>query len=173
MLPVHPTLHQTPVLISGPEIARIEELMGQLDMRLETISDNVGDASTIKMVRSVMVKGIEALVSESIIAAVSEGIDERVLDSLEATYPGMNWKNRTGVMLERMVRHGKRRAEKMREVAITMDDLGIGGAMSTATAARQQQVADLNLLDAYNDDPPQDYRILARAILKARKSLEP
>ena len=152
MLPVHPTLHQTPVLISGPEIARIEELMGRLNMRLETISDNVGDASTIKMVRSVMVKGIESLVSESIIAAVSEGIDERVLDSLEATYPGMNWKNRTGVMLERMVRHGKRRAEEMREVAITMDDLGIGGAMSTATAARQQQVADLNLLDAFNDD---------------------
>jgi len=173
MLPVHPTLHQTPVLISGPEIARIEELMGRLDMRLETISDNVGDASTIKMVRSVMVKGIESLVSESIIAAVSEGIDERVLDSLEATYPGMNWKNRTGVMLERMVRHGKRRAEEMREVAITMDDLGIGGAMSTATAARQQQVADLNLLDAFNDDPPQDYRILSRAILKARKALEP
>ena len=78
MLPVHPTLHQTPVLISGPEIARIEELMGRLDMRLETISDNVGDASTIKMVRSVMVKGIKSLVSESIIAAVSEGIDERV-----------------------------------------------------------------------------------------------
>ena len=61
MLPVHPTLHQTPVLISGPELARIEELMGRLDMRRETISDNVGDASTIKMVRSVMVKGIASI----------------------------------------------------------------------------------------------------------------
>lgn len=173
MLPVHPTLHRTPVLISGPAVERTAELMGRLQMDVETISNGVGDASTIKMVRSVMIKGIESLVSESIVAAVGEGIDERVLDSLDATYPGMNWKFRVGTMLERMVRHGKRRAEEMREVAITMDDLGIGGTMATATAERQQAVSDLNLLDAFHGDPPEDYRILARAILDARERREP
>jgi len=169
MAPVHPTLHQTPLLIGGPGAARAEDLLNRLDMRFETISENVGDASTIKMVRSVMIKGIEALVSESIVAAVQEGIDARVLDSLDVTYPGMNWKKRAGYMLERMVRHGTRRAEEMREVAKTMDDLGIGGAMAAATAERQQLVADLNLLDAFDGDPPEDHRILAQAILDARK----
>jgi len=169
MAPVHPTLHQTPLLISGPGAARAEELLSRLDMRFETISENVGDASTIKMVRSVMIKGIEALVSESIVAAVQEGIDERVLDSLEVTFPGMNWKKRAGYMLERMVRHGTRRAEEMREVAKTMDDLGIGGTMAAATAQRQQRVADLNLLDAFNGAPPEDHRVLAQAILAGEK----
>lgn len=169
MTPVHPTLHRTPLLISGPGAARAESLMTRLDMRFETISSKVGDASTIKMVRSVMIKGIEALVSESIVAAVSEGIDERVLDSFEVTYPGMNWKARAGAMLERMVRHGKRRAEEMREAARTMDDLGIGGPMAQATAERQQAVAELDLLDAFDGEPPKDHRILARAILDAQK----
>ena len=169
MAPVYPTLHQTPLLIGGPGAQRVEDLLRRLEMKFEYISDQVGDASTIKMVRSVMIKGIEALVSESIVAAVQEGIDERVLDSLDVTYPGMDWKKRAGYMLERMVRHGTRRAEEMREVAKTMDDLGIGGVMSAATAERQQRVADLNLLDAFDGEPPEDYRVLAQAILDARK----
>lgn len=169
MAPVHPTLHQTPLLIGGPGAARAEGFLQKLDMRFETISENVGDASTIKMVRSVMIKGIESLVSESIVAAVQEGIDERVLDSLEVMFPGMNWKKRAGYMLERMVRHGRRRAEEMREVARTMDDLGIGGTMAAATAERQQRVADLNLLDVFDGEPPEDHRILAQAIIDATK----
>ena len=169
MAPVHPTLHQTPLLVSGPGVKRVEDLMRRLDMRFETISDTVGDASTIKMVRSVMIKGIEALVSESIVAAVKEGIDDKILASLDVTFPGMDWTKRAGYMLERMVRHGARRAEEMREVAKTMDELGIGGAMAAAAAERQQRVADLGLLGAFDGAPPEDHRILAQAILDAEK----
>ena len=169
MSPVHPALHQSPLLISGPGAKRAEDLMRQLDMRFETISDKVGDASTIKMIRSVMIKGLEALVSESIVAAVHSGIDEKILASLDATFPGMDWTKRAGYMLERMVRHGKRRAEEMREVATTMDDLGVGGVMSAAIAERQQRVADLALLDIFEGAPPEDHKILARAILDAEK----
>ncbi len=169
MAPVHPALHQTPLLISGPGVTRAEDLLRRLDMRFETVSDKVGDASTIKMVRSVMIKGIEALVSESIVAAVKEGIDERILKSLDQTYPGMDWTRRASYMLERMIRHGGRRAEEMREVAKTMEELGIGGAMAAAAAERQQRVADLGLLDSFNGQPPEDHRILARAILDAEK----
>jgi len=169
MAPVHPTLHQTPLLISGPGVKRAGALMQRLDMRFETISDTVGDASTIKMVRSVMIKGIEALVSESIVAAVKEGIDEKILASLDVTFPGMNWTKRAGYMLERMVRHGTRRAEEMREVAKTMDELGIGGAMAAAAAERQQRVADLGLLGVFDGAPPEDHRILAQAILDAER----
>jgi len=169
MAPVHPTLHHTPLLVSGPDVARAQDLMQRLDMRFEVVSDTVGDASTIKMVRSVMIKGIEALVAESIVGAVQQGIDARVLASLDITYPGMNWTKRAGYMLERMVRHGGRRAEEMREVAKTMDDLGIGGPMAAATAQRQQRVADLGLLDTFRGEPPEDHRILAQAILDAEK----
>ncbi len=172
MAPVYPAMHRTPLLIGGPGAKRAEGLLHRLQMKFETVSDRVGDASTIKMVRSVMIKGIEALISESIVAAVQEGIDDNILESLELTYPGMDWKNRAGYMLERMIRHGRRRAGEMREVAKTMDDLGIGGLMAAATAERQQQVADLNLLDGFDGQPPADHRVLAEAILKARAAKE-
>lgn len=168
MAPVYPAMHKTPLLIGGPGATRVEELLQRLEMKFEIVSDRVGDASTLKMVRSVMIKGIEALVSECIVAAVREGIDDKILASLEGSFPGMNWEKRSGYMLERMVRHGRRRAEEMREVAKTMDDLGIEGVMAAATAERQQQVADLNLLDEFDGQPPEDYRVLAEAILKAR-----
>ena len=172
MAPVYPARHHTPILIAGAGAKKVEGLLQRLEMKFDIVSDRVGDASTIKMVRSVMIKGIEALVSESIVAAVREGIDDKILASLEDAFPGMDWKKRSGYMLERMVRHGRRRAEEMREVAKTMDDLGIGGLMAAATAERQQLVADLNLLDDFDGQPPEDHRVLAEAILKARAAKE-
>lgn len=169
MAPVYPTRHKTPLLISGPSASMIAKTLERMEMKFEVVSDKVGDASTIKMIRSVMIKGIEALVSESIVAAVQEGIDDKIIQSLDVTFPGMNWEKRAGYMLERMVRHGKRRAEEMREVAKTMDDLGINGIMAAATAMREQMVSDLNLMDAFEGNPPEDHKILANAILVARK----
>lgn len=169
MAPVYPTRHKTPLLIGGPGVKIAEDLLKNMEMKFEVVSDKVGDASTIKMIRSVMIKGIEALVSESIVAAVQEGIDDKIIQSLDVTFPGMNWEKRAGYMLERMVRHGKRRAEEMREVAKTMDDLGIGGIMASATATREQLVSDLGLMDAFDGSPPEDHKILANAILAAHK----
>ena len=134
-------------------------------MKFEIVSDQVGDASTVKMVRSVMIKGIESLTIECLLAAVKAGIDDRILDSLEKTFPGMDWARRASYMLERVTLHGERRAAEMREVTATMDDLGIGGTMAAATAARQQWVADLAPATRFPDGIPEDYRVLAETIL--------
>ncbi len=165
MAPVHPDLHRTPLLIGGPGARRAEPLFAALNMNYEIISDVVGDASTVKMVRSVMIKGIEALTIECVLAAVKAGIDDRIMDSLEKSFPGMDWKRRAGYMLERAARHGERRAAEMRAVAETLEDLGIGGTMATATAVRQQWLADLDPAASFPDGLPEDYRRLAETIL--------
>lgn len=165
MAPVHPGRHRTPLLIGGPGAKRIEALFERLGMNFEIVSDRVGDASTVKMVRSVMIKGIESLTIECILAAVEAGIDDRILDSLEKSFPGMDWKRRAGYMLERVVRHGERRAAEMREVAATLEDMGIGGTMASATAERQQWLADLAPAARFPDGIPDDYRVLAATIL--------
>ena len=165
MAPVNPALHRTPLLIGGPGAGRIEPLFTRLDMNFEIISEIVGDASTVKMVRSVMIKGIESLTVECILAAVKAGIDGRILDSLEKSFPGMDWKRRAGYMMERSAKHGERRAAEMREVAATLDDMGIGGTMATATAERQQWMADLAPAKSFPDGIPDDYFVLAQTIL--------
>lgn len=165
MAPVLPSLHRTPLLIGGPGARRAGPLLNTLNMNFEIVSDEVGDASTVKMVRSVMIKGIESLIVECMLAAVTAGIDERILDSLERSFPGMEWKQRANYMFERIAMHGTRRAAEMRAVAETMEDLGIGGTMAAATAERQQWVADLDPAARFPDGVPDDYRQLAEAIL--------
>jgi protocatechuate 4,5-dioxygenase alpha subunit len=162
MAPVHPTLHKTPLLISGPHTTTALKMLGQLGMNTKLAIGDVGAASSIKMVRSVMVKGLEALVAECVLTGRKAGVDDVVLDSFEVTFPGFKWKERVGYMLERMMVHGVRRAAEMREAALTVAELGLPNDMSRATVEWQQRIGDLNL-----DAPQADYQTSADAVLQA------
>ena len=117
----------------------------------------VGSSSAIKMIRSIMMKGLEALVCECVLAGRKAGVIETVLDSLDDTYPGFDWRKRSAYMLERVMTHGVRRAAEMREVALTVDLLGLDGAMSRASVGWQQTVGDLGL--GSSADEAADYRL--------------
>ncbi|MCX7962230.1 MAG: DUF1932 domain-containing protein [Burkholderiales bacterium] len=143
MAPVAPYGHAVPCLAGGPGARAFLPRAQALGMRVEFVSDDVGQASAIKMFRSIMVKGLEALMLESMLAASEYRVEPRVLASLAETFPGMDWERLSGYFLERIVRHGARRAAEMREVAATLAELGIEPVMADATARRQQWLADL------------------------------
>lgn len=151
MSPVHPKLHKSPVLVSGQSAQIALDMMARLDMEATLQAGEVGTASSIKMIRSVMIKGMEALVAECVLAGRKAGVEDIVLDSLEKTYPGFGWKSRSAYMLERMMVHGKRRAAEMREVALCVEQLGLNNAMANATVEWQQSIGDMQL-DAGEDD---------------------
>ncbi len=163
MAPVHPRLHRTPLLISGPHAKDAEAALAALDMWAAIHDGPVGSSSAVKMIRSIMMKGLEALVCECVLAGRKAGVIETVLDSLDDTYPGFDWRKRSAYMLERVMTHGVRRAAEMREVALTVDLLGLDGAMSRASVGWQQTVGDLCLRSSA--DEAADYRILADRIL--------
>src|SRR3546814_5787444 len=117
MAPVAPAVRAVPVLLSGSHAAEAAQVVA--DMGFSNISlagEDIGRASTIKMLRSVMVKGIEALTAEMVLAARRAGVADEVLASL-----GEDWSQRAEYNLERMTRHGQRRADEMEEVAKTLD----------------------------------------------------
>ena len=145
MAPVHPKLHYTPCLISGGHAEEALALMAELGMDAKYAGDKVGDASAIKMMRSVMVKGMEALTAECLLAARKAGVDEAVLQSLIGSDPAMDWMERSAYNLERMMVHGVRRAAEMREVAATLRELGMPDHMAAATVEWQQAIGDLRL----------------------------
>ena len=145
MAPVHPRKHLTPVLLAGPHADAASWALASLGMRPGVAGDQVGQASTIKMVRSVMIKGIEALTAECMLAAHRAGVVDAVLASLQASDLGTNWRARASYNLERMMVHGGRRAAEMREVARTVAQLGISDRMSRAITEWQQTIADLGL----------------------------
>jgi len=161
MAPVYPKRHQTPVLLSGPHAEPAAEFLAALGMNITVVGPEIGTASSIKMIRSVMVKGLEALTAECFLAARKAGVDDKVINSLIASDPAMDWCHRGAYNLERMLVHGARRAAEMREVAITLQELGFDGAMASATADWQARLAALNLEAGADDLIARSDRILA------------
>ena len=162
MAPAAPYLHKVPSLIGGPGAAALGPRAAALGMKMEVVSEEVGQASAIKMFRSIVVKGLEALLVESMTASAEYGVEDRVLASLKETWPGIDWQQLSGYMIERTVTHGKRRAAEMREVSETLQSIGMDPTMAAAAAERQQWVADLGV-----KAPSQDRAELVRILRKA------
>lgn len=141
--PIHPARHQTPMLFAGPHAPEIVPTLTALGMRVNVAGPKVGAAAAIKMVRSVMIKGIEALTLECFLAAARAGVVDEVAASLENNYPGLDWAKIIPYNLERMANHGERRAAEMEEVAATLRELGVEPLMTAATVERQRKMGEI------------------------------
>lgn len=160
MAPVHPGRHRTPLLVSGPGALDAMPLLEALHMQPRYAGGAVGQASAIKMFRSIMIKGFEALTAECLLAARRAGVEAEVLQSLQASDPGIDWAKRSAYNLERMMVHGGRRAAEMREVARTVSEQGLPSRMSNAITDWQSQIAGLGLVGGSADLSERADRIL-------------
>jgi 3-hydroxyisobutyrate dehydrogenase-like beta-hydroxyacid dehydrogenase len=137
---IHPARHRTPMLISGPHAEEISPLLHELEMQLTIVGPEIGSAAAIKMIRSVMIKGIEALTLECFLAASRAGVLEEVTASLKNNYPTLDWAKIADYNLERMASHGERRAAEMEESAATLRELGLDPLMVDSTVKRQREM---------------------------------
>ncbi len=138
--PIHPARHKTPLLIAGPHAKAVSPLLQELEMTLSIVPGEVGKAAAIKMIRSVMIKGIEALTLECFLAASRAGLLDEVTLSLKNNFPSLDWNKIAAYNLERMASHGERRAAEMEESAVTLRELGLDPLMVKATVARQREM---------------------------------
>ncbi|MFZ0093994.1 MAG: DUF1932 domain-containing protein, partial [Pseudolabrys sp.] len=127
-------------LISGPHAEEISPLLRELEMQLTVVGPEIGSAAAIKMIRSVMIKGIEALTLECFLAASRAGVLEEVTASLKNNYPTLDWTKIADYNLERMASHGERRAAEMEESAATLRELGLDPLMVDSTVKRQREM---------------------------------
>jgi 3-hydroxyisobutyrate dehydrogenase-like beta-hydroxyacid dehydrogenase len=132
---------RVPMLLGGPHAAAFRELAAPLGFDTQVADERVGIASATKMCRSVMIKGLESLLVESLTAARAYGVEDRVLASLSETFPELDWEKIASYMVMRTALHGKRRAEEMREVAVTVREAGLEPWMASAAAERQDFMA--------------------------------
>ncbi|MCF3932625.1 DUF1932 domain-containing protein [Acuticoccus sp. M5D2P5] len=166
MGPIYPERHKVPLLIAGPHTAEAMAVIERLAMKAGIVEGPVGSASTVKMVRSIMMKGMEALFAELLLSATKSGVDERVVASLDVTFPGFGFTERGAFALERALVHGNRRAAEMKEVARTVEELGLPNPMATATVEWQARLGALQGVDRSNIDTTK-YGATCKAILAA------
>jgi 3-hydroxyisobutyrate dehydrogenase-like beta-hydroxyacid dehydrogenase len=143
MTSVPPYGIRVPMLIGGPHAAALAPALAALGMDARPVSERIGVASAIKMSRSILIKGLEALVIESYTNARRYGVEDHMLPTLAETFPGIDWPRLGGYLFSRVAQHGKRRAEEMREAARTVEETGIAPILSQAIADKQQWVAEL------------------------------
>jgi len=151
MAPVPGADHRVPMLLNGPSASAFVDALLPYQMRLEVMDGAIGAAAAVKMCRSIVIKGLEALMLESALAAGEYGAAERVYDSLTETYPGIDWRKTARYMIGRIMEHGERRAHEMEEVASMLRGAGIEPLMAEATARRQRTPQSVlqTVIDAY------------------------
>ena len=138
MSPIEPKRLAAPMLLGGPHAEAFAPQVRALGFAGAVFySDVPGRAAATKLCRSVMIKGLEALISESLLSARYYGVEYTVLESLNNLFPHADWPGYARYMISRTLEHGVRRAEEMREAAKTVAAAGLTPWMSQATAERQ------------------------------------
>ena len=145
MAPVLARRHGTEMLVGGPRAAAHAAFLGECFPNAEVFSGSVGDASLVKMIRSVFVKGLEGVAAECALAASRAGLVDIVFPSLDRTLDFDSMGALADYTLGRVALHGQRRGAEMDEVCATLRDLGVPNAMSEATAVTQKTLGALRL----------------------------
>ena len=130
-----------PMLLGGRQAERLASRLRPLGLNLTPVSDKIGVASATKMSRSIMIKGMEALVIESYTTARKYGVEDAMLATMKETFPGIDWEKQGAYFFSRVAQHGKRRAEEMRESANTVHEAGFEPVMAAAIAEKHDWVA--------------------------------
>ncbi|MCD6672855.1 MAG: DUF1932 domain-containing protein [Burkholderiaceae bacterium] len=170
MTSVPPYRIRVPLLLGGPHAATLAPMLAVLGFDAKVGPQELGIASATKMCRSVMIKGLEAMVIESFTAARAWGVEDELLASLAETFPGIDWEKQASYFFERVILHGRRRAEEMRESANTVREAGLEPWSAAGTANRQAWVADLADEGVFGAprDAHAEWRVQADRILAAR-----
>ena len=169
MTSVPPCGIRVPMLLGGAQAAALAARLNGWGMDARAVSEQLGVASAIKMCRSVMIKGLEALVVESYAAARAYGVEEHVLPTLQETFPSIDWAAQGAYFFQRVAQHGQRRAEEMRESARTVREAGCEPLMTTAIADKQQWVAEQARAGVFHGvDQGARWQDWADALLRAR-----
>ena len=143
MTSIPPHRIKVPLLLGGSGARELAPLLVELGFDAKVASEKLGVASAVKMCRSVMIKGLEAVVIESFTTARAYGVEDAVLASLKETFPGIDWEKQGAYFFQRVIEHGRRRSEEVREVAETVREAGLTPWSAQGTAERQAWIADL------------------------------
>jgi 3-hydroxyisobutyrate dehydrogenase len=165
---VPPHRHRVPVLLCGPAAASVAETMDPFGMRLEVLGCELGMASACKMFRSIVVKGMQSLFIESLLAAGRYGVQKRVFDSISESFPGTDWDALAHYQIGRSALHAERQGHELEEVSRTLEAMGEDPIMSRATAERLLGFARLGLKARFGDTEPASYEEVLAALEEAR-----
>ncbi|EJN12000.1 beta-hydroxyacid dehydrogenase, 3-hydroxyisobutyrate dehydrogenase [Bradyrhizobium sp. YR681] len=134
---------------SGSGAERFAEVFKPLGMRIDVAGPEAGTAAAVKMLRSVVTKGMEALLVEALTAATLAGVRDETMRGLCASMDATTFSKFLDMCVRSDVLHAERRAVEMDGVAAGLRELGFDPLMVTATAERLKVSARLGLREEF------------------------
>ncbi|MEE9202629.1 MAG: DUF1932 domain-containing protein [Dehalococcoidia bacterium] len=150
--------HRSNIWACGEGAEEFHQVMGKYSMNIRVIPGKVGDAALLKMIFSVIAKGAQALLWESLLALHKAGLDPQVYHGLNNWVSQMGLLERADAVIAHSAIHAGRRAGEMEFAADTLLSLGVEPMMARATAQRLAWSAGFNFPDQFPDEFPSGYK---------------
>lgn len=163
---VPPHGHKVPMAVSGTGAKRFQESLVPFGMKISFINEIAGSSSALKMMRSIFMKGLTALLLETLTAGRKAGVDKEIMDSISGTIDSRPLADTATMLITRTAIAAERRVAEMGEVMDTLAEMGLDSSASQATKAKLQALADLNLRTEFGNTPPETYTQVLDAILR-------
>lgn len=164
MAAVPPLGHKVPMLICGEAGKDFCDKMSRFSMQAKFVSEEIGKASAIKMCRSIIVKGLEALLLESLVSSNEYGITEDVFDSLQESFPYADFRKLANHLIPRTAIHAQRRSYEMKEAAAMVEEVGLEPFMCNAASERLTWLSGFGLKDQFKGVAPKGYSSVLEAM---------
>lgn len=154
--------HKVPMFLAGDGAAAFCDAFRPYGMKLTVLDAPAGGASAIKMLKSVVMKGLPQLMFESYAAAEKYGVLDTLAESLSESLNGKTVEKLSNTFIARTMIHAERRSAEMRDVVSTLESLGVDASMSKATVAKLDALAREHWAEKMDPSGNMDYRSAIR-----------
>lgn len=114
-----------PLLLASENEEIMLTIKKELTMNIKILVGEVGKAASIKLIRSVFMKGLEALLLESMIAAKKYNVDQNVMESISMTLNNNDFNKFGEALIKTHVIHKNRRYKEILDSIKLIEDAKI------------------------------------------------
>ncbi|MEW5913486.1 MAG: NAD(P)-binding domain-containing protein [Thermodesulfobacteriota bacterium] len=156
--------HKIPCLLCGEAAPKLKEIMSPYGMNMELVQAPVGTAALIKMLRSVVLKGIEALMLEMFMAAQEYGLEDTMMQSIASTFNRGDFEKYSDMLMSTHGLHAARRCDETEMILETVKEVGVRPYVTEGIYNFFVNSAKLNMPAYFQGKKPGDYKQVAKAI---------
>lgn len=162
--------HRILIKVSGPAAQAFSDSLGPWGMRIEIVGQTLGAATGIKILRSVVMKGLEALLHECAVGSERYGIRAEVLETISEFMDERPFAETAKFLLRSGVIHAGRRAGEAAMATEALAEAGVDAVMTRATAQTLRTIADLGLKEHFGGIVPDDHECAVAAVDRALRN---
>ncbi len=158
--------HKNPCFMSGKRAKEVVDYLNGFDMRLGYVGDQVGQASALKVLRSIFTKGLEAILIECLASAKAYGVMDEVFASICDMMDGTPSVDQLAMMVRTDVLHAKRRGEEIGAISDMLKEAGMSNIMSEASTKKLAWSAESDIKAYFDNKTPEDLKDCVDAFMR-------